>query len=68
LCGISVGGRSIISRNVLGGMLEAVVCRADLTMARVCAEGRLRVLLATSVRVDVCVDVCGAHCVGVVRF
>jgi hypothetical protein len=47
-------------------MVQAVVLGADLVVTRVCAESRLGVLLATSVRADVCVDVCGAHCVGAV--
>jgi hypothetical protein len=45
-------------------VLKEKVGRADLTMARVCAKSGLRPLLSTSIRMDVCVDVCGAHCVG----
>lgn len=61
--------RSVVgSGNVLDWVLEQKVAGADLSMARVCAERRLRPLLAASIGVDVCVDVCSAHCVGGVRF
>lgn len=47
-------------------VLKEIVAGADLVVARVCAERGLRVLLTTSVGVDVGVDVCGTHGVGVV--
>jgi hypothetical protein len=50
----------------LDWVLKEIVAGADLVVARVCAKRGLRVLLTTSVRVDVGVDVCGAHSVGVV--
>jgi hypothetical protein len=50
----------------LDWVLKKIVAGADLVVARVCAERGLRVLLTTSVGVDVGVDVCGAHSVGVV--
>lgn len=49
-------------------MLENVVAGADLTVTGVGAERGLRVLLCPAVRVDIGVDVGGAHCVGVGGF
>ena len=48
-------------------MVEAVVVGADLTMARVGTESWLRVLLTTTIRVVVSVDVGNTHSVGVLR-